>query len=225
MSSKRPNLIHLTLQQIEKLKEHLWSDMESIAAVQDVTKLHLNGGTAPRTIIITNGAIYMFKVKSFNKVELDKEFSIVSLNKISYIEPNILNLAFNSKTIVIKTDDALNIGNLLTYQYSKVTYHVPNHSRLRVESTPPEALKEYTRIKSRPSALFQTRLIVLSHYYNTKFLSSDIRMYRDWDHIHSGTFKISSSFKHNGDIQAIAHAISWDEDLKNLYVDGFSPDH
>ncbi|KAH0787569.1 hypothetical protein GPJ56_008563 [Histomonas meleagridis] len=50
-------------------------------------------------------------------------------------------------------------------------------------------------------------------------------MYRSWDHSHSGTFKIDSSFKHNNIIQAVAHSISWDADLKSLEVSGFAPEH
>lgn len=224
-TTKRPNLIHLTLQQLEKLKEYIWSDAETITVAQDVTKLHLNGGKASRTIVVTNGAVYIFKTRSFNKVELDKAFSIVALTKISYIEPNILNLTFDSKVIVLRTNDALNIGNLLTYQYSKVTFHVPNHTGLRVESTPPDALKEFTSILSRPSALFQMRIITFSHLYNKKLQDYNVKAFNNWDQIHSGTFKITSDIKHNGAIQVIAHAISWDEDMKVLDVNGFAPEH
>ncbi|OHS93869.1 hypothetical protein TRFO_02407 [Tritrichomonas foetus] len=220
----RTNLIHFPKQQLEKFNEFLWGATETIFVAQEVTKLHLNGGNAPRTIVVTSGAFYVFRPKNFNRIECGNIYSIISLTKVVYVEPDILNLTYGENTFVFKSSDALSIGQLLVNQHAMVAYQVPSYEPLRIESTPPSALKPSPELNFRPASLFQTRLIIWAHYYNTQFPLQNVRTFRDWDHKHSGPFKIDSTFEHNGAIAALAHTISWDADLKHLIIDSFAPD-
>lgn len=220
----RSNLILLNKQQLEKFSQYLWGSVENILVAQAVTHLELNGKSSEAFIILTSGALYVFKPKEFGTIELIGAYSIISIVKIAYMEPDILDLTYENNSYVFKSSDALEIGKLLVNQYSFAVFRVPSVKPLKIESTPPSALKASTEINFRPSGLFQGRLITWAHYYDTQFPLQNVRVFKEWDHKHSGPFKLDSSFEHNGAIQALASTISWDSDLKNLVLDNFAPD-
>lgn len=220
----RTNLIQFNKQQLERFNPFLWGSVENILVAQSVTHLELNGKSTQSFIILTSGALYVFQPKNFNSVDLINAYSIIAITKIAYVEPDILDLSYSNGSFVFKSPDALEIGKILVNQYSIAIFRVPSVRPLKIESTPPSALKVSSEISFRPSGLFQGRLITWAHYYNTQFPLQNARIFRDWDHKHTGPFKLDSSFEHNGAIQALASTISWDSDLKNLILDNFAPD-
>ena len=212
--------------QLEKCAEFLWETLDCVYCAQEVTKIRGNGGTASRTIVITQGAFYVFKMKGLSKkLVCQKIFTVISLTNMSYsASQNILNLTFGQEgSLVFQSEDALQIGKFLLSQWNVVTYNVPNFPQVRVD-----AIEMPSAYKSRPPGLLQTRLIVLAHHYHTRFEMQAIKHYKTfpmWDKAPSGPFKLDSSFNPGDAIQAVAHAISWDSDIKTLVLDGFAPTH
>ena len=222
----RTQLVTIPRQELDKYTQLLWGAAETVYAAQEVVKFHRNGGKADRIIIVTSGAFYVIRKKNLNlnRPDLRDIYSIVSLRKISYIEPDNLTVFFGENEFNFRSPDALSIGQILVNQFAVIMYQVPGIEIPIIESTPQSALKPPHEINFRPASLFQVRMIVLAHHYNTKFPLQNVRAFREWDHKHSGPFKIDGSFEHNGAIQALAHTISWDTDLKSLIIDNFAPD-
>lgn len=217
------SLLKIPKQSLEKFNEFLWGSTENVFCAEEIIKLHLNGGADPRTIIITNGATYVFRTRNFNKIELSNKFTVLSISKITYNEPNILNIYYDDNSLSMKTDDALQIGRLLIAQYAMISYQVPSVFPLQVESTPMGSLT-YTQIKTRPQSLLQTRLIVFAHYYDTQFALKNVRLFKDWDRVHSGNFVLDSTFQLNVAAKAVAHSIAYDADLHSLVLNNFAPE-
>lgn len=221
-------LIRLSKQELEKCAEFMW-EKEAVACAQEVRKIHSNGGSAPRTIVITAGAFYVFKTKGVSKkIGCSNTYAIVSLKEMSYVASKsrvyvTFEIDGTDGSFVFECDNALQIGEILLGQLNIINYNLPNPREVKVNAI--EMPKPY---KLRPPYLLQTRLSVLAHKYNTYLDMKTIRQYKTfqiWDKNPSGPLRLDSRFDPGDAIQAVAHAISWDSDIHQLVLDGFSPAH
>jgi hypothetical protein len=143
---------------------------------------------------------------------------------VSYIDPNILTLTYGAAPFSFKSDDALAIGNVLLRNYAVLTYRVPNPPVLRVDSTPLGVLAAPRRLESRPPSLLQRHIVAFAHYYQTQFQIQGVRAFHDWDRSPTPVFRLTSAFPPGGAAMAVAHAISWDNEIKELFLEKLAPD-
>ena len=225
LRQKRPlTIITIPKEKMDQYTKRFWGSAENIFVATEVQQIKSGGNKETRTLFITTAAIYVFKNKSFSGVELSHHFTVIDLTKVSYIEPDTLIIGFGTKEVVFRTDpgsNALNIGTLLLMQHACNFFQVPNITKLRVESSPQDALV-YVECPVRPKNALQTRLVTVSHYYRKPFPQANIKMYSEWDQTHTGNFVIDDKFNTKDAAVAIAHAIAWDSDIKSLVLRKFA---
>ena len=225
-SKSRPpvSIVKIPKNRIDNYIKHFWGSAETIFVAVDVIKLHAKGGKDTRNLFITAGAIYFFRTR-FGSIGIAAHKTVIDLTKVSFIEPDTLILQFNGeKQIAFRSEDSRDIGAILLMQHACNYYQVPNANKLKVESSPPDALI-YECCPVRPVNALQTRLVTTSHYYRTPFPQQCVKLYKDWDqNPKSGQLIIDDTFAVKGAAISISHAIAWDSDIKTLVLHNFAPE-
>lgn len=220
-------IISLPSNRLEKfISEFLWGSLETIYFASEVTKMHLKGGQDSRILIITIGSIYVFRSRSFAKNELANQYNLVDVEKVTYIEPNIVTFLIKNNEgqgspLTLQSDNALDIARYILYLNQVCKYFCPEMGQAKVESTPPSALV-LPRISNRPKNALQIRIVQLAHKYNQKFSLENLKLIADWDEKPQNKLKLSPQFSAFGPASlAVAQAIAMDPDAKNLLFDNF----
>jgi len=223
-SKNRPpvSIVKIPMNKIDNYSKHFWGSSESIFVACDVVKLHRKGGKDNRSLFITTAAIYLFRNR-FGSVDIALHKTVIDLTKVSYIEPDTLTLQFGEDQVTFRYEEACNIGYILLMQHACNYFQVPNASKLKVESSPPNALI-YQSCPVRPINALQTRLLTISHFYRTPFSQHTSKIYKEWDQTHTGQFTIDESFQVKGAAVSVSHAIAWDSDIKTLVLHNFASD-
>ncbi|OHS94988.1 hypothetical protein TRFO_38803 [Tritrichomonas foetus] len=219
-------IIMLASKVFEKFtNEFLWGPQETVYFASEVTKMHLNGGTDSRILIISVGSIYVFRARSFSKNELAARFNLVDVQKLSYIEPNIVTWVIkdpNAKSaqLTLQTDHALYIARLILHLNRICNYSFSDD--IKVESSPPNALV-IPRISTRPPSALQTRIIQIAHKLDQRFPLEMLKQIADWDNRPQATLRLTSTFNCGAAANSIAWGIGMDPDVKCLILDSFAP--
>lgn len=220
--------ISLPSNRLEKFtSEFLWGSLETIYFASEVTKMHLKGGQDSRIVIITIGSIYVFRSRSFTKGELANQYNLVDVEKVTYIEPNIVTFLIRNNEgqgspLTLQSENALDIARCILYLNQICKYFCPEMGQAKVDSTPPQALV-LPKITSRPKNALQIRIVQLAHKNNQKFPLENLKLISEWDEKPQNKLKLSSQFSGFGPASlAIAQAIAMDPDAKNLLLDNFA---
>lgn len=227
MDSLQP-IILLQANRLEKFTtEFLWGSLETVYFASEVTKMHLKGGQDSRILIITIGSIYVFRSRSFAKNELANQYNLVDVEKVTYIEPNIVtflikNIDGQGSPLTLQSDYALDIAHCILYLNQICKYSCPELGQAKIESTPPSALI-LPKITSRPKNALQIRIIQLAHKYNKRFPLENLKLFSDWDDKPKNILKLLPQFSAFGPASlAVSKAIAMDPDAKGLLLDNFS---
>ena len=222
-------LIFLSQQQIDLItSDYLFGREEKILFASKVRKLHLNGGEDSRILVITIGAIYLFKTRISKNAPIT-EYNLVDLEKVSYIKPNIV--TFVSQTndgkiqpLTVKSEYALDIGKMILYLNKICKYKLENIDEVKVESTPPDELV-MPDIPNRPPYSLTIRIIQMLHKYGNRFPLEQLQLIAEWDRSPVPTLKITSAFNTGLASKAVAIALTWDVAITNISLDNYAPSH
>ncbi|OHT03504.1 hypothetical protein TRFO_29103 [Tritrichomonas foetus] len=219
-------LIFISQQQIEAItQEYLYGPQEQILFAGKVRKLHLNGGEDSRILVITIGAVYLFKSR-FSKGSKITEFNLVDVEKVSYIKPNIvtfISMTSDNKvqSLTVKSDYALDIGKNILLLNKMCKYKLGDLDNVKIESTPPSELTS-PPIPTRPPNALQARIIQMAHKFNHKFPLEHLNLISDWDKKPVSTLRITSAFNAGLASRAVVNALAWDVAIQNLVLDNFA---
>ena len=223
MVDLQPPIIHLKQSILDKFtSEHLWGPQEMVYFASEVTKMHLNGGADSRILIISLGAIYVFRKR---KGELVNQYNLVDIEKLSYIEPNIVTFLIpdihgKSSPLTLQSDNALDIAKLILQLNRMCKISVP--CDVKIESTPPNALTVPQLVK-RPRFILQARIMQIAQKQQQRFPLEQLKNIAEWDLKPTPLLKLTNQFKCGPAAFSVATGLAWDQDLKGIECDNFAP--
>lgn len=222
----------ITGQLLDKLmKEYIWGAQENISFVSEVKELQKNGIPESRILLITYGAIYIFKPNiSSNDYILSIKYNLVNVERISYIQPNIVTFLIKDNKghglpCTLQSENALDIAKLILYLNKICKYNIIDIEKIGqplIESSPANALVSPT-ILTRPKNALQIRILQFAHMNDQRFPIDQIKLISEWDKNPQSTLVLSSSFNCGAAANSVASAIVWDSEIKCLVFDGFVP--
>jgi hypothetical protein len=147
-------------------------------------------------------------------------FNIIDLERISYIQPDVVRMVFNHNQLAVQVPDAKVLAETILWLHRVVTFKMEElQSVVKVESTPEKAVTYPTFSVRQPHSL-QLRMFTLGHHHNTKIPLTVPETVAEWDGRPQTVFKIPSDFQCGDGTRAIAHAIAWDSEVKSLVLAG-----
>lgn len=221
----------ITGQLLDKLmKEYIWGPQENISFVSEVKELQKNGIPESRILLITYGAIYIFKARSPNDYILDIKYNLVNVERISYIQPNIVTFLIkdnkgNGLPCTLQSENALDIAKLILYLNKICKYNINDTEKIGqplIESSPPNVLVSPT-ILTRPKNALQIRILQFAHMNDQKFPIDQLKLVSEWDKNTQSVLKLTNAFNCGQAANSVATALVWDSDIRCLILDNFVP--
>lgn len=221
----------VTGQLLDKLmKEYIWGPQENISFVSEVKELQKNGMPESRILLITYGAIYIFKMRNLspNDYVLEIKYNLVNVERISYIQPNIVTFLIkdnksNGLPCTLQSENALDIAKLILYLNKICKYNIVDLDKIGqplIESSPPNALVSPT-ILTRPKNALQIRILQFAHMNDQRFPIDQLKLISEWDKNPQSVLKLTNVFNCGQAANAVATAIVWDPEIKCLILDNF----
>jgi len=219
MKSTFDTHVSLSPKIMDKIKP-LLSEVETIIIANEITKMHNHGGSDSRIFVMTNGALFLFRQKTFGGIEISHEFTIIDIRKIYYIEPQSLTFSFSDKSLEIKTDKAFIIAKNILHLASLIYYG--RECPIDFDSTPSSMLNQI-KYTQRPINSLITRLFTYSHVFKSKVLPFAIQYLSDIDSHPPTTHKLILALSQGDPSPTFAYALGFDFDVKALLLDNFNP--
>lgn len=219
-------LILLTQQQFEGIsQEYFYGQQESICFAAKVRKIRQNGSEDTRYLVITVACIYVIRSRYGKGIPAD-EFNLVDIQKISYIQPNIVTFTtLDGKHSVplaasIKSEYAQTIAQTITI-LNLVSDPSYNKENITIESTPVGQI-HFPTIKGRIPEILQIRTMQLAHKFGNRISFDALSCIVDWDKNPNGPLKLTSSCNFGLTAKPFIHALAMETSLKSLILNDFA---
>ena len=172
-------------------------------------------------LIITRGAIYIFKFKAPEKVKLKRKCHILDMRELLVPAPLDMKFVFDRSEIQFRcnyqTDAAFAVMSIL----NEATYGVKDLKTVRVESALP--LRDAT-VSQRPKNALKWRALFLAHFYDIRGEQLHTIDYFDkWESNRQPYIVLDPTFHPGNFAAAFGHALGWETALKAVVFLGFAP--
>lgn len=214
------------------MKEYIWGPQENISFVSEVKELQKNGVPESRFLLITYGAIYIFKSRNPSQTDytLEIKYNLVNVERISYIQPNIVTFLIkdnkgNGSPCTLQSENALDIAKLILHLNKICKYNIVDIEKIGqplIESSPPNAFVSQA-ILTRPKNALQIRILQFAHMNDQRFQIDQLKLISEWDKNPQPILKLTNSFDCGPAANSVAAAIVWDSEIKCLILDNFAP--
>ena len=194
---------------LETIKSYIWFKNEEplfLVPVEykiEARKKKLRDGF----LLVTRGAIYVFKTKFLKPLELDKKLHILNIKKMD-IQQDFVFIDFDSFRGEFKMKNGAELYEALIKVLTEVSFGIPNFKAFEVESsiTLPTVVQE-----SRPVNAIAERIYFFSHFFNIKGdLGNQIAYFEKWEEKKKNMVIFGPFFHPGNSSPAVGTAIGWE---------------
>ena len=212
-----------------------WCDQEKVlfASIVDF-KLQKKDSYRVGYIMITNGANYIFKSKSFNSFEQVKKFSILNVNSIHFDDENITFEMDNDNSIQLRTENSKKIAFSSLFLIKIVTknvktinnkVHIFELSGSNWNSVEKDVVNKLNS-DEHFNDILKWRAILFAHYYDIQGENlSVIDYFNKYEKsLQSSSMIVIGPSLHPGYYsRAFGHSIAWDDRISTVVFQSFTP--
>ena len=217
------NHVRIDNEKLEEVMRCTLSSLEEplVAAPCDWT-IKKNHTPKNGIILITQGSIYLFRIKLIKPMVLEKKVHFLDIRTIRIATHKMI-LELDDVNVEMITKDIPQIHRAISFVTQSATFGVANLKLFNVVSNQP--LAAYT-VQERPPKALELRWIFLANFYNnSRERIKSTSYFNSWESSRSKTLVINASFHPNTQAVSIGHAIGWEFLLNTVRFDNFSQPH
>ena len=156
--------IQVDEKKLKAMMSEVWSSLESplVAIPVDYRLYARKKSLRSGYVLVTRGAVYVFKSKFMKPVVFDKKIHILDMRKITITKDNMMVIEFDDYNAEIKTKSITSLYAGIFTVLREVTFGVVEFRELPVESEIPLPRVEIT--ERIPEAI-RWRALFLAHFY------------------------------------------------------------
>lgn len=206
---------------LEALQSKCWCDLElPIVAIPMEYKLKFKDSFTNGFLMVTRGALYVFKSKVFGAPDFVIKYHLLDVRKMRLKTSSVI-MEYDDFETEFKSHDIIQaVTAMLTILY-EATFGLKSIIILSFSSEIPYTVPI---IQQRPKYALKWRALFLAHFYDIKGDQLYTLDYFDkWEDKLTNMIVLGPSFHPGNFAAAYGHALAWESMLDTIVLQGFAP--